>query len=234
MAVHKRMAGIVILAALGLAMAGCGKKDATQGTPQETFDAFKNAGAKEDYKAFTDLLTTDSRNAMTGGALLWVGVTREQFEKLGLKGPMKPLQDVLKKHGVKEEAFMEAMESYKKMGEGNLKAVEKGSLDMGKAQAAERAFVIKLAELIKDQAAFVKDVRAVVVKLDPELAVKQDILQAVKNSELKDVTTTGDTAKGTIVTKHAGVEKRVPIQFRKEDGAWRVDLTEVLFKKGGQ
>jgi hypothetical protein len=119
------------------------------------------------------------------------------------------------------------------MGMANLKASEEGSLDLGKAQAAERSFIIKLAEPIKDQVAFLKDVRAAVVQLDPELAVKQDILLAVKNSELKDVTTTGDTAKGTIVTRHAGEEKRVPIQFRKEDGAWRVDLTELIFKRGG-
>jgi hypothetical protein len=78
------MAGVVLFASLGLAMPGCGKKNATHGPPQETFDAFKNAGAKEDYKAFMDLLTTDSRNAIAGGGLLSLGVTRELFEKSGL------------------------------------------------------------------------------------------------------------------------------------------------------
>ncbi len=219
MALHKGMAGVVILAALGLTLPGCGRKSASYGSPQEVFDAFKNAAAKEDYKTFTDCLTTDSRKAMTGGLVVAV-VMMKQFAGLGGKGgeldaKLKPLDDVMKKYDLKEDAVKQVFAE-----------AAKGGAD----PTAAKNSMLKLSDSIKDHGAFMADVMGALKQIGGKGEANK--LTAFKDAELKDVKTSGDTATGTVVVRQGGSEKSNPVQFRKEDGGWRIDMTEMMMKKG--
>jgi hypothetical protein len=229
MALRNRIAGALVLGTLALSLQGCGKKGGNYSTPQEVFDAFKTAGAKEDYKGQLDCLTDDSRNMLVGGAVLMISMVRDLAPQLGKgdedKAKVKPLQDLLQKHGVKDELVKQVV------GEVFGEALKKGS---GKGAETMKKATRKLAEPIKDQVAFLTDAMAALQQANPQMATdEQEKRLAMKNAELHDLTISGDTAKGTLVTKKGGVENREPLHFRKVEGGWRVDLEEALLKKGG-
>jgi hypothetical protein len=211
------MASVLVLAALGLTLPGCGRK--AHGSPQEVFDAFKTAAAKEDYKGFTECLTNDSRKVLTGGMVFGVVMIR-QFAGLAGKGAgdeakMKPLEDALKKHGITDDF---------------LKKVSADGPKLGDPVALKNA-IMKMAEPVKDHGAFMADV----VAATKQMGAKEDPskkLMSFKTAELRDVKTSGDTATGTVVIRDGGAEKSEPIHFRKEEGGWRIDVTEMMMKKG--
>jgi hypothetical protein len=216
---HKRMAGIVIVVALGLAAPGCGKKG--QSTPQEAFDAFKNAAAKEDWKAFTECLTNDSRKVMAGSMVAAVVMMKQFAEgpgKAEFEAKLKPLNDVMKKYDLKEDAFKDAFKEI------YAEAIKGG----GDAEGGKKA-LIKLGESIKDPGAFMGDVASAL----KQFGRKDDMskLAAFKEAVVKDVKTSGDTATGTIVLREGGSEKSDTIHFRKEEGVWRIDMVEMITRK---
>jgi hypothetical protein len=213
MATYKRIVGVVAVAALLLVAQGCGRKK--HGSPQEAFDAAKNAAAKEDYRTFTDCLTPDSQKVMSGVLVLTISMG-QGFAALGgeeLKAKLKPLDDVLKKHGVKQEEVGKILKDAKKDGPG------------------VRGAMLKIAEPIKDHAAFLEDLAAAGKKAGGD--DKNQATAPFKNAELKDLTVSGDTAKGAMVTSVGGKEKRQPMYFRQVDGGWKIDLVEAVMQKGG-
>jgi hypothetical protein len=207
---HRVVGGLVLFVALGTALAG--GRGTTYRTPQEAFDAAKKAIAREDWKGFCATLTDDSRDVLAGGMVM-VPLMIKGFAKLApedkqkeLLAKLKPLEDVMAKHGLTEEALAKMPKDEKPGGKG--------------PEAIKQAFK-KLLAPVKDRSAFVADMIAAMKKMDPKQA-KEGPLPA--DAELKDVKIEGDTAKGMIVTKKGGQEKRAPIDFRRIDGSWKIDL----------
>jgi hypothetical protein len=215
---HRVVGGLVLLVALGTALAG-GRT--TYRTPQEAFDAAKKAIEREDWKGFCATLTDDSRDTLAGGMVM-MPLMLKGFVKLApedkqkeILAKLKPLEEVMAKHGLTEEALAK-MKDAKPAGKG--------------PEAIMQAFKQLLAP-VKDRSAFVADMIAAMKKLDPKQA-KQGPLAA--DAELKDVKIDGDTAKGVIVTKKDGQEKRDPVAFRRIDGSWKIDLPLDLGKRPGK
>jgi hypothetical protein len=216
---HRVVGGLVLLVALGTALAGDRQ---TYRTPQEAFDAARKAIQREDWKGFCATLTDDSRDVLAGGMVM-MPLMLKGFVKLApedkqkeILAKLKPLEDVMTRHGLTEEALAK-MPKDEKLG--------------GKGPDALKQALKKLVAPVKDRSAFVADMIAAMKKLDPKQA-KQGPLPV--DAELKDVKIDGDTAKGELVIKKDGQEKRDPISFRRIDGSWKIDLPLDLGKRQGK
>ena len=199
-------AGMVLAILLLPALHGCGSKGgATHATPDDVFQAAKAAAAKEDWKGFCDCLTDDSRDTFAGG-MAFAGVMMKAFGELGGKeaqGKLKPIDDVLSKHGLTEE---------------NLKKMEKapplggGEKDMAKAMK-------EMAAPIKDRSAFVADMVAALKQVEGK---GKDQPPFPKDAVLKDLKIDGDSAKAVVVGRQGDVERSDPIEFRKVGAGWKI------------
>src|SRR5262249_52567761 len=99
-------------------------------------------------------------------------------------------------------------------------------LDLKDPEAAKKGMK-QMLEPIKDKNAFVADMMTAMKKLGGD---KKDSGPMGKDAELKDVKIEGDTATGTVVTKHDGKEKSEAIKFRKVGGGWKIELPADMLK----
>jgi hypothetical protein len=201
--------GLLLLAAVAVAAAG--DRQPVYRTPQEVFDAAKKALQKEDWKTFCGTLTNDSRD-MFAFPMVMLPVMMKGFAKFfpeekrkEFLAKLKPLEEVLAKHGLTEEA-LNKMELAKPAGKG---------LD------AMKEALGKLLAPVKDRCAFFADMMKAFQKMDDKKGKGGVIL---RDGELKDVKIEGDKAKGVFVRQEGGKEQRDPIQFARVDGSWRIDL----------
>ncbi len=194
------LAGLVLVPACN----SSSSRSPSYSSPQEVFNAASGAAAKEDWETFSNCLTEDSRNNVAGMLVISATFMKAfgEMDKTKGKERFKPVDDALKKHGVTDEMLK-----------------SKDINPINPDANAQRQMIAKLAEPIKDKAAFIGDMMR---------ALKQ--VSDSKNSmtplegELKDVKVDGDTAKGTYVSKKGGKEKSEPIEFRKVDGGWKIEL----------
>jgi hypothetical protein len=236
MAMQKRIGVALAAAALVLAAHGCGKqgptpdkKGPTFSTPEEAFAAFKQAAAKDDYVGLAGPLTDDTRRVLAGS--LAAEATRLRIivvtflpkdspvfnaaERAKMKAEwlskVEPLDRLLGKYDVEEEAVTKAFAEAK-----------------GGGKEADRRALIKIAAPIRTPAVFLGDAVAALKQAGGK--ENTDKLAALTTGDLKDVTTNGDTATGTLVIQEGGAEKRMPLTFRRVDGSWRIDLVEPFLK----
>jgi Domain of unknown function (DUF4878) len=196
--------GGLVLATLVLAAgAGADKKDKVYKSPQDVFDAAQSAIKKDDYKAFFGMVTPDSQKMMAGQLVL-MGAMIKRFADLDPSGKakemLKPIDELMTKHGVTEEA---------------LKKV-KPDTDKSKASRA-------MGDLVKDRPGFVAGMMKILDKNTPPGKEKSKPFQ---DAELKDVKVEGDKAKGTVVTKKDDKEKKEPIEFVKIGDSWKIVVPE--------
>lgn len=232
-------AAVYVTAVALLTAAGCGKDKETEekngqpkgsgaapaaayDSPQAVFEAAKAATAEKDWKTFAGCLTEESRDVFAGGLVMMTGMIKAF--SVGFAGPegaeeakakIKPLDDVLAKHGLTEEVMKKA-EPKQPPGGGDPEAMTK----------ALRA----MAAPIDDRTAFIADVFAAFEKIGDSPADEMDMLA---NATLADVEIDGETATGTVIQRQNGQEKKEPIEFRKVDGSWRIHLTAEEFMQGG-
>lgn len=242
--------GMACLALLALLVSGCGgdktspnsgatsaggggKPPATAyNSPQEVFDAAKEAMKKEDMGQFVSLLTEDSQKAIAGmmvslggmmkmlGAFVPPGSPKDTAAKV--KEMVKPIDDAFAKHGMTEEKVKAAMAKAQKWG------------PEGPPEGKVREALASLGEGINDPGGLMQDIIKGLSAMNPEGGdQKMEILK--QNAELIDLKVEGDTATGKVKTEDG---KQEPIAFKKTDKGWRIDIPEEMFKtmmsqKGG-
>jgi len=212
------------LMGLTLTMVGCSKGDADKGgqkaekgadkgktyhSPQEVFEAAREAVAKEDWKTFGQCLTENALDDVAGelvfsASLVLAFSGAEGFpsnEKT--KARYKLVSEALAKHGVTKE-FIE--KTHKEL---------KDDEDQGKV-------LKKLLAPVKDRHAFVVDMTAAL----KQVAKKPEKPHPLKSAELKEVKIDGDSASGVVVTKEKA-DKDGPIQFKKVAGSWKLQKLEL-------
>ena len=201
------LAALICLTAVGC---GGGGHD----SPQAAFDAMKAAGDKKDWKGLCECMTPDSRDAMAGGMVVAGTVMKamgvfammgggEQAEKT--KAALERIDEVLKKHGVDEDAMKKVQET--------MQGAEP------KDPTNNLAVLKELAALIEDKPTFIGDMFTVLEEMNPG-----ESPMSFGNAALKDVKIDGDTATGTIAKTVKGTKKNDPINFKKIDGGWLVDI----------
>jgi hypothetical protein len=181
-------------------------------TPEETFKLMQTAAEKEDWKGMLGNMTVESQESFAG-MMAFGGVMIQAFAGLG--GPegaaaAADIKKALDKHGLTEDVL-------KKL-EGD------AGMDPEKAMKA-------LIKPVKDRGAFVADLMGAMKKMEGF----KDRSPINKDTVLKDVKTTGDTAKGTIEFEQEGKKESQPIAFKKVNGKWYVDISDLLKEalKGG-
>jgi hypothetical protein len=199
-------AGALFSALACLVLSGCGGA-ASYSTPDAAFKGMQTAAEKEDWKAFCETLTDDSRDMMAG-SMAFGGMFMSKMGALGAKeedkAKLKTIDEVLKKHGLTEEHFSKLPKD-----------------PMPKDKAGQQAAMRKMVEPVKDKAAFVGDMMKSMKSLSKD---GESNFSMIKSAKLEELKVEGDTAKGVIVTQIKGQDKREPVEFRKVSGSWRVEL----------
>jgi len=200
-----------LAALICLTAVGCG---GGHDSPQAAFDAMKAAADKKDWKGLCQCMTPDSRDAMAGGMVVAGTVMKATgvFAMMGggekaeeTKAALERIDEVLKKHGVDEDALEKVRETMR------------GSepKDPGNNFAVLKEF----AALIEDKPTFIGDMFVALEEMNPG-----ESPMSFRNATLRDVKIDGDTATGTNARTVKGTKKNEPINFKKIDGGWLVDI----------
>lgn len=194
---------LILASALFVGGSGCGKSGGGA-TPEAAYNNMVEAAKKEDMKGFMTNLTKDSQNMMVGGLVISSAMMKSTAKFTGMD--TKEIDAVLTKHGVTEDAVMAKMKD------------AKGADDPVSVAAP-------LAAMVKDGPAFVSDSFAVMKKMGK--GMEKSPADEFKNTTLKDVKVTGDTATGKMEKEG----KTQDIHFAKEGGAWKIDIMPLVREK---
>jgi hypothetical protein len=228
---------VLILAALlttaPAISAGEGRQEKTYKSPQEVFDAAKEAAAKDDWKGLLGCTTPKTQDMLTGMLVLLgsqmenlalaaatkgskdKNEERDAFMRKLLKTMFEPIHKVYARHGLTDKVL-------KDLGGSELFAPDKGQPDPEKLKEA----FAKAARLVKDKAGFVDDFMKEMAKLARTFGKGEDkgpIEIFGKNPRLEDLKIEGDTAKGMIVSTKRGREQREPMYFKKGARGWLLE-----------
>jgi hypothetical protein len=192
-----------VLVRLGLAKQPARKRGYQ--SPQAVFAAASAASAKSDYKAFLACLTSDSEKRMAG-IFVCLGMMFRKVPGTAKDDGGKAIGEVFARHGLTEEK-LKPYDPFKN-GKDIKEVFSKSSRALG--------------ELVKDRPAFVQDFMAALKKTN----AKQGAMPLM-DGELTGVTIDGGRAKGTLVTRQAGTEKKVPIEFARVGGGWKIVMPDL-------
>lgn len=208
-----------VLLACAIVLPGCKKDNKTDSgggydSPQAVWDAAKKAEKDKDGETFIKCFDADTQNILAAG-MVFTGMFATSMSKFDKKAAekMKPVQDVMNKHGLTEDFLKKAQKDKPK---GNTPE------DLMKA-------MLKLTEPIKDKAAFFVEMTKAMDAASDKKKQKDDHM--IADAELKDVKIDGDKAKGKMVGKKGGEEKEQPIEFVKESGGWKIHIPAEAFGK---
>jgi hypothetical protein len=236
--VRTRLLPAVVLLAAALLLSGRAadcrageKKGPVYKTPEDVYKAAAKAMKNRDMKLLCAVLTPDSR-AQTAGQLTFIGLLIKGFTvgfakddeaKEKARAKFKPLDEAMAKHGLTEEA-MKALEPKAKKMFGD-------KVDFKTLTDEQKGKLLRLmVSPVKDHCAYLMDLVAALDKL----GTKRESLEL---GELKELKIEGDSARGMAVVSAGGTESTRPIEFRRRDGSWLIELPlqflEQPGKKGG-
>lgn len=196
------------LLVVSLTLSGCGGGDEVAGgddkskgasggaaaydSPEQVFDAFKAAAANNDLKQFMGCMSAKSQNEFAFGMVMMSAFLPMQHmdDEAKAEALGKEIESVMAKHGLSEEK-MDQMEPNTEP-------------DYDKVFAP-----------VKDKAAFVGDLFAIIEREDPDTPLKM-----LATASLKDVKVDGEKASGKMVVD--GDEE--DIEFVKVDGSWLIEM----------
>jgi len=205
----KRSAGTSFVAAwlaalLCLTAVGCGGGGG-YASPQAAFDAMKAAAEKKDWRGVFKCMTPDSQDGTAGvmvvEATMMKTTTRGGEEADEAKTARHKIDEVLKKHGVDEEALEE---------------LERGDM---MPFSEVQALCKKLGAPIKDKPAFVAEMLAAKEEMNPDESTR-----SFEDATLIDVKIDGDEATGTYISTVEGKRTGKPISFKRIGGVWLIHM----------
>jgi hypothetical protein len=202
------VAGLLILAveAGGCSGHGTGVAGAT---PQETFDAMKEAAAKKDWNGMVSGMTPQTQDMMLGGMAMMV-----QFMGAmpGAGDKMKGASDILARHGAKVDAS-------------SLMSVGADPTKTNPQEALK-----KITGDVKDKVGCLAELMAWFEKNGDANTKNNMRPDQISNSTLSDVKIEGDRATGKITSKVDGQDQTQDVQFLKIDGKWYADMSAEMNK----
>jgi len=202
---------LLLVGAVSVALAG--GRDPVYKTPQAAFDAALKGFKNKDWKTIYGALTDESREKVASMAA-FMPLMMKGFAKLAPKdkqeealAKFKPLDRILAKHGL-TEAVLKKMEK------------ENKGTEAKDPKAMEQAMK-KLLEPIKDRAAFVAEMMTALDKM-----MGKQGGDVPEGAQLKDLKVEGDRAKGFLIAKKGDKQERIPVEFRRQGGGWRLEMPE--------
>jgi len=223
----RALLGILILAT---SLIGCVSSETTRGggdstrhdSPQAAYDAAKAATKAKDYSAFSDCLTPESQDMMSGGMIRQSLMMKEiavrggpegEQDQQDLKASCRALDDVLAKHGLNQD---------------QLQAIQ--AIDLVAVPPEEgMAALAKLTTPIKDKSAFLVEIMNTMDAMESAYTGKQGGMGKNKTTgmfegRLENIKVEGDRATAQVVVTEAGEEQRWPIGFKNVNGNWLIEL----------
>lgn len=196
---------------VSVSLTGCGQKKYT--SPEAVFEAARSAVADEDMEGFVNCLTPESQYLFSG-MLVLVGSMMMDFaafagDDADAAEAVSNMEKVFEKHGLTEHGWLT---------EDVMKEMEEAD------ESDSTAAMEKLAEPIKDKAAFMADMLEAFKGLDNEGGSPADQFKGT----LKDIKIDGDSA--SAVLEDGGNTE--PIQFKKVKGSWLIHLDPEEFGGG--
>ena len=190
----KRTLPAVLATLLGVALTGCG---GPYSSPEATFQTYRDAVAKKDWKSAMTALTPESNDKVVGGLMAAAALSSTRNQDAAA---------VLQKHGLngKEMVAQTAMAALTNPGRGR-EAVEEN--------------VRQYMNAVADKPAFVADV---IAWLEANNKEAENKFTQAATAELSNVQVTGDTATGQLSVPIGG--GGTSIRFRKIDGRWLIEL----------
>lgn len=212
---------LVAAIAMSPMLAGCGGQGAVKSdTPEAVFATAKQAMADEDFETFASCLTEESQDQIAaamvmvgpamkmalGMATAFGGAQNEEqkAELAKLESTVDKMNDILEKHGVDPDN------------------IDMSSM-MGPNMNDEEA-ISKIVAPIKDKPAFIGEMLTQFKALADEQKGEEMPTDKMLKGELKDLTIDGDSATATIAYSDGSADD--PIQFKKTDAGWRIDLPQ--------
>jgi hypothetical protein len=202
MKIHYPALGALLLVALAPAADAQDEKSAgqTYATPQAVWDAAQAAQKKQEFTKFVNCFAPQAQKEMAIG--LAFSALSQQAAARGdekLRTQFKAILDALNKHGLTDEVG------------------KKVNLRPGDAKEAEKVHA-ELAGLIKNPAGVAADLMNAYSKTEPFNRKPPE----GPTPQLTDVKIDGDKAKGTTVVKVGEREVRLPAEFVKVGGGWKL------------
>lgn len=177
-----------------VAAAGCGGAHAT---PQATFQTYRTALVRKDWKASLTCLTPQSRDTVVGGLMVAVASASVMNEEAAA---------VLEKHGIDRTQLV-----------GDFLA---GALaNLASPGDALGEGVRRCLDKIADKPAFVGDAAGWLEQNSQQAGA---YFGKVEGAELSSVEIDGDTAKGTLTLPVAGA--KTALRFKRIEGRWLIDF----------
>jgi hypothetical protein len=187
-------------------------KEAIYDSPKAVFAAAQAASKKGDVPALLACLTSDSELLLTGELAARVSLLRglASLDKTGkAQEKLKPVEDVLARHKLTEEAIRKA-------------AGAKAKGEIGKTLRG-------IGAQVKDRPKFCAEMLSAW-----EMATPNRRPRPFVGLDLADVKINGDRATGTLVAQVNEKEKREePIEFARVGGSWKIVLPEPKASPGG-
>jgi hypothetical protein len=208
------VAGLFVAICFCEGAAGQERKAAPYKTPQEAFTAALNATMTDNWKAFYECLSDDSRDLLTCFAAVTGFLTKELTNPAiltdELKAVLRSLNETFKTHGLTDDHMNRFITI------GNASSKQKSQEELKKETQ-------EMLKPVKNRRAFITDTFVALRKLN---AFKGKFLEG---AELKDLRINGESATGIILTKKENKELRLSIGFKRIDGSWEVDLPDEFF-----
>jgi len=200
-----------------------GAGPARHDSPQAAYDAAKAATQAKDYTAFSHCLTPGSCDIMAGGMIRVALFMKElaahplggpegEQDKQDLAASCKALDDVLARHGMKED---------------QLEAIQ--ALDPAAPPEEGMAALAKLTTPIKDKSAFLVEIMNAMDAIESAHAgspggTGKSQTTGMFGGRLESIKVEGDHAAAQVVMALGDEERRLPIGFRKVNDSWLIEL----------
>jgi len=231
----KRMSvvlGIVMCLPAVHALAFTGGLQKTYGSPQEVFNAAKNAASKKDWKTVASCLTDNSLDTLSAGMVMLSGFM-QGFANMGAqntpqaaqqKAMMAKLVAINKRHGLTDAVLKK---SNAKMGEMMQKGFQQAQRSTKPTPAEQKQQQIAMMKSMRELSAPIKDRKGYVTEIltvmssDPKGGFKTSISGGTTLTGLK---INGAKASGTTINTINGITTKEPIEFVKIGGGWKLEL----------
>jgi hypothetical protein len=177
-------------------------------SPQEVFDAIRQASQKDDGRAWCQCLTDESRDLLAATLVVEEFSRKQDKEKIVTeeqKAHVQAIEKVFAQHNLTDEFLMKMQREFL-------------TLSHPKAPLEEKVKAARtVTGPIKDVNGFVADLFQAVQKSTRS----ESPLAMWKNAKLTEVQISGRTAEGVI---SIGPGQPQPFLFRKQGESWRLDL----------
>jgi hypothetical protein len=202
------------------------------GTPQDVFNAAKNAAAKKDWKTVTSCITDNSLDMLAGGMVMLSGFM-QGFAAMGAQNSPQAAQQkamtaklaaINKRHGLTDAALKK---SNAKMGEMMQKGFQQAQRSAKPTPAEQKQEQNAMMKSMREISAPIKDRKGYLVEVltlmssDPRGGFKTSLSAG---STLTGVKINGAKASGTTINTINGITTKEPIEFVKVGGGWKVEL----------